>query len=368
MNPLKFFSKFLPQPAQSGPVLGLDIGTTSMKLVEVERGGKTPRLANYGILETRGSVARTNTAFQTSTLKLFERDAGQFLKMLLDKMQPRAKTVSASLPLFSAFTTIIPFPAMPPAELQQAVAFQAKQVIPLPLSEVALDWSKVGEFEDDKGFKYFQVLVISVPQVEIRKYQSICKEAGLTLQSLEVESVSLVRILVGSDPTPTFIIDVGSRSTSVIIAEQGNIKYSAQTDFAGASLTQALSASLAINPLRAEELKKERGIMGTGPNYELSTIMLPFLDAIISEVKRADYSYHAQFPQAAKVERAILSGGGANLLGIQKYFGDQLGVPVVKAAPFLKFQYAPLLETLAPELNPMLAVALGLTLRKVGSA
>lgn len=359
MDILKFFSR----EHNSGSVLGLDIGTTSMKVVEVGRGVKGPKILNYGVLESRGSVARANTAFQTSTLKLFERDAGQFLKMLIQKMRPGTQTVSASLPLFSAFTTVIPFPAMAQEELAKAVAFQAKQVIPQPLSEVALDWSKVGEYEDEKGFKYFQVLVISVPQVEIRKYQEICKEAGLTLQSLEVESVSLARMLISSDPTPTLLVDIGSRSTGVIIAEQGNIKYSAQTDFAGASLTQALSSSLAINPLRAEELKKERGIIGTGPNYELSTIMMPFLDAIISEVKRADYSYHAQFQTAPKVERAILTGGGANLLGIQKYFEDQLGIPTVKAAPFLRFEYAPILEPIVPELNPLFSVALGLTLR-----
>lgn len=361
MDFLKYFSS---SRRSSGSTLGLDIGTTSMKMVEVINGDKMPRIINYGFLETRGSIARANTAFQTSTLKLFERDAGQFLKMLIDKMKPQTQMVSASLPVFSAFSTVLTFPAMPQEELAKAVAFQAKEVIPLPLSEVALDWSKVGEFEDEKGFKYFQILVISVPQAEIRKYQGVCKEAGLTLQSLEVESVSLARILINGDPTPSYVIDIGSRSTGIFIAEKGSIKYSGQTDFAGSSLTQALSSSLAINPLRAEELKKERGIVGTGPNYELSTIMLPFLDAIISEVKRADYSYHAQFPQAAKVERAILSGGGANLLGIQKYFQDQLGIPTVKAAPFLKFEYSPILEPIIPELNPLFSVALGLTLRK----
>jgi Tfp pilus assembly PilM family ATPase len=147
------------------------------------------------------------------------------------------------------------------------------------------------------------------------------------------------------------------------VAEKGAIKFSVQTDFAGASLTQALSSSLAVNPLRAEELKKERGIIGTGPNYELSTIMLPFLDAILSEVKRADFSYHAQFAGAPKIERAILTGGGANLLGIQKYFETQLGMPTVKASPLLKFDYSPILTPLVTDLDTLLSTALGLTLR-----
>ena len=346
-------------------MLGLDIGTTSIKMVEVARGDKMPKLTNYGILESRGSLTRSNTAIQSSSLKIFDQEAGNFLKILINKTKPRTTAVAASLPIFSAFTTVLSFPQMAPEELEKDVAFQARQYIPLPISEVALDWSKVGEYEDEKGFKYSQILLISVPHVEIKKYQDMCKFAGLTLQSLEVESVSLTRMLIGTDPTPTYIIDIGSRSTGIAIAEKGALKFSSQTDFAGASLTQALATSLSINPVRAEELKKERGILGTGPNYELSTIMIPFLDAIISEVKRTDFAYHSQFPGAAKVERAILSGGGANLLGIQKYFQEQLGIPVVKAAPFLRFEYPPLLEPLAPELNSTLAVALGLALGQI---
>ena len=158
-------------------------------------------------------------------------------------------------------------------------------------------------------------------------------------------------------------MDIGSRSSNVIFLDGGGLSWSAQTDFASASLTQALATSLSINPMRAEELKKERGIMGTGPNYELSTIMMPFLDAIINEVKKAQFAYKAQFPQAKAAERIMLSGGGANLLGIEKYFEREFGVPVVKANPFSRFSYAAELEPLVPELNPIMSVALGLAMK-----
>lgn len=348
----------------SGPFLGLDIGTISIKIVEVEGGKKLPRLINYGILDSQNSLVRANTAFQTSTLKIFEEDTADFLKLLLQKSKFKSNTVIASIPTFSAFTTVLSFPQMAPAELEKAVAFQARQYIPIPLSEAALDWIKVGEYEDDKGFKNQQILLISVPQEHIKKYQKICALAGLTLRALEVESLSLVRALTQNDPTPSYIIDIGSRSTAILIAEKGQLKYSSQTDFGGASLTQGLSSSLNINPLRAEELKKERGIINTGPNQELSTIMIPFLDAIINEVRRVEYSYKTQFPRAPKIERLFLTGGGASLLGIQKYFGDQLGMPVVKAAPLLRFEYPAFIEPLVPELNTKLSVALGLPLRE----
>lgn len=343
---------------------GVDIGTTSIKVVEVKPGKQFPEVINYGILESSGYLARANQALQTSTLKLFEKEVIDLLKLALADMKTRSTAALASLPPFSSFMTILDFPAMKPSELQKAIAFEAKQYVPLPISEVAIDWLKVGEFRDDKGFEHNRILVISVPQEHIKRYQRIFKGAGLELSALEIENLSLVRVFGGTDQTPTEIIDIGSRSTSITFADKGQLKFVAQSDFAGSSLTQALAASLGINPLRAEELKKERGISGSGPNYELSTIMLPFLDAIINEVKKANYRYESQFGGAAKIERAILTGGGANLRGIEKYFERDLGVSVVKAAPFARFEYPLAAEPLLPELNPVMSVALGLALRE----
>jgi len=104
--------------------------------------------------------------------------------------------------------------------------------------------------------------------------------------------------------------------------------------------------------------------MGTGPNHELSTIMIPFLDAIVSEVKRADYRYRQQFPMATATERIVLTGGGANLSGIEKYFEKEFGIPVVKATPFSRFEYPESIATFIPDLNAPMTVALGLGMKQ----
>lgn len=344
--------------------LGVDIGTTSIKIVEADQGEQLPRLLNYAVLEGQGSLGRSNLALQTSSLKLFEDEAVGLLQTAVGKMKPKTKEAVASLPIFSAFTTIITLPAMSDADLQKNLVYQAKQYIPLPISEVALDWLRVGEYEDEKGIKQQQILLISVPQSEIRKYQNIFKQAGLNLGVLEIEALSTVRAVIGTDPAPTLILDIGNRSSAIMIAEKGQLRYVGQSDFAGATLTQAVASSLNINPLRAEELKREKGIIGTGPDYELSTIMLPFLDAIISEVKRVEFNYQTQLPAAAKAERILLSGGGANLLGIEKYVSQELGRPAVKVSPLTGFEYPSILEPLVNELNPTLSVALGVVLRE----
>ncbi|MEK7507927.1 MAG: type IV pilus assembly protein PilM [Patescibacteria group bacterium] len=357
----KFFKNNL---SLNSSYLGVDIGTTSIKVVEVERGGKLPRVINYGFLESGGYLARANQALQTSTLKLFEKEVVEFLRLILREMKTRSTEAVASLPVFSAFTTVLDFPDMSPADIEKAIPFQAKQYVPVSLSEVALDWMKVGEFTDERGFKHIQVLMVSVPQEQIKKYQKIFKLAGLKLSALELESLSLSRIFGGDDPTPTVIVDIGSRSTNVAFLEQGQFRFNTQSDFAGASLTQALATGLGITSLRAEELKKERGINGVGPGFELSTIMLPFLDAIIGEVKNSIFKYQNQFPQARKIERLMLAGGGANLSGIETYFGKEFNFPIVKAAPFAQFECHPNMTPMLSELNPLMSVALGLALQR----
>lgn len=358
-NPFAFFTRQLHAAR-----LGVDIGTTSIKIVEVNRGHRSPRIVNYALLESQSTLTRANTAFQTSALKLFEREIAAFLKLLVERMKPKTTQAVASLPGFSAFTTLLKFPVMSQGELARAIAFRAEQYVPLPISEVVLDWIPIGEREDEQGRVSQQVLLVAVPQEHVRKYQRIFSSAGLSLSALEIEGLSLARSLVGADPTPTVIVDIGSRSTTIAIVEGGQLRSTNQSDFAGASLTQAIASSLNIGLIRAEELKRERGVGGLGPTYELSTIMLPFLDAIISEVKRVQFTYESQFPSAPKAERVILSGGGANLPGVEEYWSSQLGIPSVKAAPFSKCEYAPEIEPFIAALNPGMSVAVGLALRE----
>jgi type IV pilus assembly protein PilM len=358
-NPLSYFTKNFNQAH-----LGIDIGTTSIKMVEVRRGGKMPRVVNYGMLESSGYLARANQALQTSGLKIFEAGAVELLKALIKTTGTTTTDVVASIPPFEVFTSLLDFPAMEQKEIQQAIIYQARQYVPIPLEEVALDWMKVADYVDDRGFAHQKILLISVPQEAIKRYQRIFEGAGLTLRALELESLSLARML-GGDPTTSIIVDIGSRSTNIVFLEKGVMAWGAQSDFAAASLTQALATSLGINPLRAEELKKERGVLGTGPNYELASVMTPFLDAIINEVKKAQYGYLQQFPAATKAERIVLAGGGANLLGIEKYFEREFAIPVVKAAPFARFEYEDNIAPFIPELNPLLAVALGLGMKEI---
>src|ERR1700722_17332521 len=109
-------------------------------MVEIKAGKKAPHVTNYGLLESSGYLARANQALQTSGLKIFEDDIVALLKTLVKELGTSTKDCIASLPPFDVFMTMVDFPAMDAKDIQKALVFQAKQYVPLPLSEVALDW------------------------------------------------------------------------------------------------------------------------------------------------------------------------------------------------------------------------------------
>ena len=342
--------------------LGVDIGTTSIKIIEISSGKNRPKIDNYGILESYGHLERLNDAIQTASLKIMEKETAELLKLLLKQLKIKSKEVIASIPAFSAFITLLEIPEMPEADMVKTMSFQISQHIPLPVQEVAIEWLKVGSREDESGFTKQQILVISVPNELISRYQTVFKLAGLKLKALEVESLSLARALGDNNPAPSLLVDIGGRSTNISVVEKGFLKYNDHTDFAGASLTQSISSGLNINVRRAEELKKQRGLLGGGAEFELSTLAFPFLDVIINEVKRVKVIYEKN--QGIKVERVLLAGGGANLLGIEKYFEEQINLPVAIGNPFWKLEYPAKIEPMIKELGPNFAVAIGLGMKE----
>ncbi len=342
--------------------LGVDMGTTSIKIVEVVKTSTKPRINAYGFLESYGHLERLNDALQTSYLKIMDKEAANLLKILLKQLKCKTKDVIASIPSFSAFTTLLELPEMPAEETAKTMKYQARQYIPLPISEVAIEWLSVGKRQDEKGLINQQILLVSVPNEHIRKYQNIFKLAGLNLRALEIEGLALNRSLIANDPTPTIVVDIGSRSTNIFIIDKGFLKFNAQTDFAGSSLSQAIANGLNITVQRAEGLKKQKGLTGAGSDYELSTLTIPFLDVILNEIKRAKDNYEKNYE--TKLERIILTGGGANLLGIVQYTEKEIGLTTVVGNSFSQVNYSSKIETIIKELSPVFAVSIGLGIRE----
>lgn len=342
-------------------VLGVDIGTVSVKMVELNRKQNQLILENYAILETSDYLDRSNEAIQTSSLKIVEKEVAAKLAVLLTEIKPQTKNVIASLPLFSVFIAPLEMPLLSPAETAKAVNFQARQYVPLPISEVVLDWLKTAEFDNARGQRYQRLLLIAVPNELIKKYQKIFKAVGLKLIAAEIESIALCRALLSVNSSISAIVDIGAESTSITLTDKGEFQYGAQIDYGGVSLTQALARSLDITPRRAEELKRHHGLAGLEGELELSTSIMPFLDVIIQEIRRVCGVYEKLYQQ--RVEKVILVGGGADLIGIEEYFRNQLGLIVESPTTLARLKYPSVIEPVVKNLNRELAVAVGTALK-----
>lgn len=353
-----FFKKIFP----TRPYLGVDIGTTSIKVVEFDEKDERPVLRNYGILESVGHLQRLNSAIQTSGLKIIEKEAAVLLKKLLDEMKVKTKEAAATLPSFTAFTTLFDVPVMSREELAEAMKYQARSLVPLPMADVTIEWATVGEYEDEKGIKKQQIFLTSVPNEHIKRYQTLFRLAGLNLKILEIEALSLARALTLGDSGTSLIIDIGSRSTAIAVAQNGVLRYSAQTDFASSSLTQMVANGLGINVLRAELLKKQRGLTGSGGEYGLSTLIFPYLDVILNEARRIKDIFEGNY--RGKIDKVVLSGGGSHLIGIEKYAADWFALPVTKANPFSRIILPSEISPLAPEIGPQLVAAIGVGMQQ----
>jgi type IV pilus assembly protein PilM len=276
-------------------------------------------------------------------------------------MGAKSKLAIGSIPAFAAFTTVLEMPVLSADETRKAVNFQAPQYIPLPISEVAVDWIKIGEFDSDQHQRYQRIFLIGIPQETVQKYKTIFKNAGLKLAALEIDGLAIVRALSTKDDKITLFVDLGAGTSDIFLAGNGNIFYSGQTDYGGVYLTQAIARSLGVSVMRAEELKKRRGLLSGGAESELSTLTQPFLDVIIQEVNHAKDEYERRYGK--KVDQITLLGGGANLLGIQEYFSNQINMPTVRPNFSSQINYDSKLEPVLRQLDNELPIAVGLAER-----
>lgn len=343
---------------KSKSFLGIDIGTTSIKIAQLGKEGGRAKLDTYGSIE---NIGQSNNAIQTSSLKLLDSQVAGMIKKIMKEAGTTTNVVTMSVPVFSSFTTLIELPAMPRKEIESAISFQARQYIPVPISDVILDWEVVDEEDKDKKGK-IKILLIAVPKEVVGKYSRIATLAGLNLQALEIEMFSLVRSVIGNDKSPIALVDIGARSTGISIIDGGKTRFVRNIDTGGAELTRAVRRGLSLSFDRAEILKKEVGLMGRQAEEEVSHILANIINIVISEIESIISLYEKK---EKKIEKIIISGGAANLPGFVGYIAKKLGIEVSLANPFSRVAYPHILSPILKEIGPSFSVAVGLAMRKI---
>jgi len=341
--------------------LGIDIGTTSIKLVELKKSKQKIELTNYGILEKYGHLERINDAIQTNSFKLLEESTALLLKQLIEESKTKNQKTYMALPSFSGFVSMMELPEMTNKELSKAVHFQAGQYIPMPLHETTLDWQII---ERTNG--KIIILLMAVPTDIIKRYVHSAELAKINLKGLELETVAVARLLGKKEKGTIALIDIGGRSTSINIMDKGALRTSHNVDTAGGDFTQVISSGLGINPLRAEELKRAYGLnIRARGEVKITNLLVPLLDVIKREAEKAINNYFLRTKR--KVEKIILTGGGSNLQGLENYYSKQLAMPVIKGDPFSfgLISYNPNLAPIMKDIGPSLTSACAVVFKDI---
>lgn len=340
-------------------ILGVDLGSTSIKVVELKKDGKMPSLVTYGYLEkAAGDIARGDQDFlQQSTI--------DSLKKLCQRAGVTTNLAITALPNFSVFFSIITLPVMPDKELKEAIVVKAKKIIPLPMEEVILDWKileKIKLINDSqdggKRGENFRILINVASKKLVKRYMGVFKGANLQLVSLETESFALARALVNGDPSIVMIIDFSAVSTDIIVVEKTIPVFNRSIDVGGVALTRAIAENLQIDFQKAEQFKRDLGAVG---ETEIPPAIKNTLQSIVEEIK---YSMNIFKSQSNKnIEKIILSGGSAYLNKLSEFFSQELKTKVIVSNPWKRIIYSPDLEPALVEVAPRFSVAIGLALR-----
>ncbi len=317
--------------------LGIDLGSSGVKIAELAPQGENRlALVNYGIAQTELGSAIDTSAMSADQLAFL-------LQKIFERAGIKTRQAVVSLSVSDTFSTIIDLPWMPENELAQAIPFQAKKYVPVPIEEVVFDWSVVGEYtvglnasapvpsagtdiQPQKAAggatqgKVMQILIVAVPQDVIKKIAQIAKKINLDVLAIEQEAFSIVRSLVGKDEGTYLVIDLGQSNTDLIIIDKGAIR-----------LTYTFEKNKPLD-LVTESLK-------------------------IINLHQIRYN--------RKIARIILTGGGAEHGEWAKTLATQLGAPIGVGNPFARLVSDPRLEKAFKEISPFMSVAIGGAMREI---
>ncbi|MCH8741422.1 type IV pilus assembly protein PilM [Patescibacteria group bacterium] len=368
--PFQRFSKFFLKPIPhltSTNCIGIDVGTSSIKIVELSKIGARVKLENYGETSILTLYKNPFRTFEKNTLLLSSSDIGKIISAILEEAAIRTKTAIFTIPDFSTFFTNIELPQMSKKELPNAVNFAAPQYIPLPLSEVVLDWQLIEGKAGGRSKTKLKILLVAVPHEVINQYRKIAEITKLETKFLEAEAFALLRSLTKTDKITIGLVEIGAQSATCSIVDSGVLKSSHSLNIAGNEMTQSLAKTFSLSYKDAEKLKKKRGIspllkeVQEQEEDKAAKVILFSVDSILVEVQRIFNNFSRSGKK--EVQKVILAGGSAQLPGIREYFSSVLKKEVEIINPFVNIFYPPILEETLKEISPGYAIALGAALR-----
>jgi type IV pilus assembly protein PilM len=367
---IPFFESLFKGQAQS--VLGIDIGSSSIKVVQLRK------KAGKAVLETYGELAlgpyagvEIGRATQLPNEKIIEA-----LRDLLKESNVTTKSAGISIAAASSLLSFIRMPEMDQKQLTTMIPIEARKYIPVPITEVALDWwvvprqeNSFSEFErapvpgEKPVEKGIDVLLVVIHNDILNKLNSISQGVGLQTTFYEIEIFSSMRSVIDQNLDSVMVFDMGAGSTKLYIIERGILRASHTVNRGSQEITLAISRSLGGTVGDAEHVKRTIGISNAPEHKGIKEVITLNLDYIFEETNRVIGGFERKYNR--NVSKVILTGGGCLLKGFLEVARQKFQTEVVLADPFAKTEAPAFLEPVLRTAGPEFAVAIGIALRKL---
>lgn len=335
--------------------IGIDFGNHSVKAVQLRDLDSAPSLVSFASQPTPVGVINSED-------EEHQKQLAEALKILFDEGRFKTRNAVVALPEFSIFTRFLEFPGVKEDELDDAVHWQAKQVVPIPINEVQTSWILLGR---DEARNAYRVLLVAAPKKLIDLYVKILQMAKIEPVAVETEGVAAGRAVYRSGGAQNAVIlDFGSQSTDMGIMSNGDLIFSQSISVGADALTRAVAADFSFDYTQAEEYKRNYGLDPSQVEGKIYNSLKPVMDSIVSEIRRGVEFYKSR-TLLAPPDQYMLIGDGALLPGLVPYIAQEMNSTVMLADPWAGIKLSAQQEAVIARGRPAYAVAVGLALKTI---
>ena len=339
-------------------LIGVDISSTAIKLLQLTRTGDRYRVEHYAV-----EPLPPNAVVEKSVVEMEQ--VAEAVRRAVDRSGAKTRAAAAAVAGNSVITKLIPMPAgLTEDELEAQVELEAANYIPYPIEEVNIDFDVVGPMPGAPDMQ--QVLLVAARSEDVEARQSALEIAGLEARVMDVEAFAIenaFEMMRASLSIPAgglvALVDVGASMTTLNILRDGRSLYSREQVFGGRLLTEEIMRRYGLS---WEEAGRAKRLGGLPDSYE-AEVLEPFRETLAQQVSRLLQFYYAS-SEYNRVDQIVLSGGCASIAGIGPQVEEQLGVPTVIANPLAQMTLGPRVQAQALAQDaPALMIACGLALR-----
>jgi type IV pilus assembly protein PilM len=340
-------------------IVGIDIGSSSIKLAHIKGAGSDCRLKKYGVFPLPPEAIVDGAIMDHAAVI----DA---IKMALRELKVREKDAATSLQGHSVIIKKVVLPTSTPEELEESIQWEVEQYIPFDVKEVRIDFQVVAPLKDDPS--RMDVLLVAVKTDLVNDYISVVKDAGLNPTVVDIDSIAAGNAFeflhpLSEDQVP-MVVNVGASFMNISIVHGGVPLFTRDVPMGGGFYNAEIQKQMAVNYEAAEELKT--GKVEAGDRAEkLGAIMKNVSNMLATEAQRSYNFFSATYPDRL-VTRVFLTGGAARSLHLREMLAEKIGVGVEIFDPFQGLQVDE--KSVDPESlrnGTAATVAVGLALRNL---